>query len=103
MQLHGIELSAFGCKLLLEMPSQRQIHVVAAKQNVLANRDAVQLKLAGLFSDRNEGEIGGAAADVGYQDEVPHVNAIAPIRMPFDPSVKGGLRLFEQKHVPIAG
>ena len=33
----------------------------------------------------------------------PTCDALAPVRVPLDPGVEGGLRLFEQRHVPVAG
>ena len=83
--------------------AKREIDVVAAQQNVLANRDAFQLQFAVLLGDGDQGEVGGAAADVDHQNQVAHLNPLAPIRMPLDPGVEGGLRLFEQQNVLISG
>ena len=94
---------SFGGQLLLEMPRQREIDVVAAQQDVLADGDALELQLARLFGDRDEREVGGAAADVDHQDQIAHLHALAPIGMPLDPGVEGGLRLFEQQQVLVAG
>ena len=85
------------------MAGQRQIDIVATEQNVLADRGALQLKFTALFGDGDQSEIGGAAADVDYQDQVSHSHALAPIGVPLDPGIKGGLRLLEQQHVLIAG
>ena len=45
VELHRVELGALGRQLLLDMPGQRQIDVVAAEQNVLAYRGALQLQV----------------------------------------------------------
>ena len=46
MQLHGIQLGPLRRQLLLQMTRQSEIHVVAAQQDVLAHRDALQLQFA---------------------------------------------------------
>ena len=47
-------------------------------------------------------EVGGAAADIDDEDQVAHLDALAPVGMALDPGVEGGLRLFEQGDVLIA-
>ena len=59
-------------KLLLEMPRQREIHIVAAEQDVFAHGDALELQFACLLGHRDQREIGGAAADVDHQDQIAH-------------------------------
>ncbi len=82
---------------------QRQIDVVAAQQDVLAHRDAFERQLAPRFGHRDQGEIGGAAADIDHQDQIAHLHALAPVGVPLDPGIEGGLRLFEQGDVLVAG
>ena len=81
---------------------QRGIDVVAAEQDVIAHRDPLQRDLAVLFLHRDQREIGGAAADVDHQDQIAHADPLAPIRIPLDPGIEGGLRLFQQDDVAIA-
>ncbi len=96
-------LVPFGGKLLLEMPGQREIDVVAAEQHVFTYRHALERQFAGLLGDRDQREIGGAAADVHHQNQIAHRHALAPVRMPFDPGVKRGLRLFQQQQILVSG
>ena len=56
-----------------------------------------------LFADGDQGEIGGAAADIDDQNQIAFADALAPVVMPFDPRVKGGLRFFEHGDVAEAG
>ena len=103
MQLHGLELGPFSGKLLLDMPGQRQIDIVAAQQNMFADSHALQRQFSSLLGDRDQREIRGAAADVHHQNQIAHRDALAPIGMPLDPGVERRLRLFEQQQILIAG
>ena len=82
---------------------QRQVHVVAAQQDVLAHRHAVQRKLAVRFRHRNQREVRGAAADIHHQDQVAHRHPLAPVRMTLQPRVESRLRLFQQGDVLVPG
>ena len=85
-------------------PRQRQVHVVAAQQDVVANGDAFQRQFAVLFGNHNEAEIRGAAADVAHQNEVADLDSAAPaITLAFKPRVKSCLRLFQQCDLLITG
>ena len=70
---------------------------------MLADGHAFERQFARLLGDGDEGEIGGAAADIDDQDEVADLDALAPVGMALDPGVEGGLRLFEQGDVAISG
>ena len=72
MQLHGVQLGSFGGELLLEMPGQRQIDIVAAQQNVFAHGHALERQFSGLLGHRDQREIRGAAADVDHQNQIAH-------------------------------
>ena len=56
-----------------------------------------------LLGDGDQREIGGASADVYHQDEVAHLHALTPVRMPLDPGVERGLRFLQQQRILIAG
>jgi hypothetical protein len=45
---------------------------------VLAHGDAAQLERPALLADRDEAEVGGAAAHVAHQHQVSHFHALAP-------------------------
>ena len=101
--LPAVDPGALLGQALRHHAGQREIDVVAAQQNVIADRDAVQREFAVRLGDGDQREVGGAAADIDDQDEVAHRNALAPIGMALDPGVEGRLRLFEQGDVLIAG
>ena len=104
VQLPGIDAVARGFKALLQNARQRQVHVVAAQQDVVPNGDAFQRQFAVLFGNHNEAEIRGAAADVAHQHQVADLDSAAPvITLAFQPRVKGGLRLFQQRDLLITG
>ena len=93
-----------GFKALLQNARQRQVHVVAAQQDVVANGDAFQRQFAVLFGNHNEAEIRGAAADVAHQHQVADLDAAAPvITLALQPRIKSCLRLFQQRDLLIAG
>jgi hypothetical protein len=79
-QLPGVELAALRRELAGDGIGQRQVHVVAAEQDVLADRDAVQFEVAVAFEHGDQREVAGAAADIDDQDDVarPHLLAPAP-------------------------
>ena len=60
-------------------------------------------ELALVLGDRDQGEVGGAAADIHHQDQIAQLHALAPVGVALDPGIEGGLRLFEQGEVLIAG
>ena len=49
---------------------EREVHVVAAEQDVLADRDALEREVAVALRDGDQAEVGGAAADVAHEDQV---------------------------------
>ena len=52
---------------------------------------------------RDEREIRGASADIGYQDEIAYRYVGSPARVAFDPGIERRLRLFEQRDYAVAG
>jgi hypothetical protein len=103
LKLAAIDARAFFGETLRDYAGKRQIDIIAAQQDMLADGDAVERQLAVAFGDGDEREIGGAAADIDDQDEVAHLHALAPIGVPLDPRVERGLRLFEQGDIAISG
>ena len=102
IELHRIELRVLLGELRLDSTCEREIHVVAAEQDVFAYGDALKAKFAAFLCDRDQREVGGTAADVDNEDEIADADLLAPVRMAFDPGVESGLRLFEQDDVLIA-
>src|SRR5258707_14316882 len=104
VQLPGIDAVAGGFKALLESARQRQIHVVTAEQDVVANGDAFQRQFAVLFGNHNEAEISGASTDVAHENQVADLDSSAPsIALAVKPCVERCLRLFQQRDVLITG
>ena len=100
LQLPGVDAVAVQFEPLLDEPRQREIHVVAAEQDVIANRDALEREVAVVLADENQAEVGGAAADVAHQHEVADAKLPPPrVAGAVDPGVARGLRLFEQRDV----
>ncbi len=57
---------------------QGEVHVVAAEQDVLADGEAVEGEVAVLLADADQGEVGGAAADVADEDDVADLHSLPP-------------------------
>ena len=58
---------------------QRQIHIVAAEQDMLADADAVEVEDAVLLRDGDQAEVSGSAADIADQDDVAAADLSAPV------------------------
>ena len=83
---------------------QGQVHIVAAKKQVIADREPGEREVATLFADFNEREVGGAAADIGNENEIAHGDFISPMfALAVEPGVERGLRFFEQRQMLEAG
>ena len=75
LELEGVDLPAFRGKVGRNGVGEGEIDVVAAQQDVLTYRDALELQLARFLGDGDQSEIGGAAADIDYQHEIAFVDA----------------------------
>ena len=79
---------------------QRQVHVVAAQQDVLADGQARQGQVAPFVGHGDQGEVGRAAADVANQDDVADLDLLPPfLALDGQPGVERGLRLLEERDV----
>ena len=76
---------------------QHQVHVVAAQHQVLADADALQHRFAMFDLHADQAEVGGAAADVGHQDQ-PALRQVLRQRgtMPVQPVMQRCLRFLDQ-------
>ncbi len=91
-----------GGEILLRFAGvgERQVHVVPAQQDVLADGQTREDQVAGLLGHGDQGEVGGAAADVADEDHVADLHVLPPVVPPRrEPGVKGGLRFFQQRDV----
>ena len=99
--LHRVERAAVFLQLRAQPVREREIHVVAAEQDVLTDCDALEGQLAVLLAHGDQREVAGAAADVDDQDGVVHADLPAPVALRAGhPAVQGGLWLLEQHGVP---
>ena len=89
-----------GVEALLDQVGERQVHVVAAQHQVVADADAGQARRAAAVRgglDLDQREVGGAAADVAHQHQARSGKLIRKtVAMAEQPVVEGGLRLLEQ-------
>ena len=68
--LHRIERLARIGELLARDRGEREVHVVAAEQDVIADRDPLEREVAVVARDLDQREVGGAAADVAHEHDV---------------------------------
>src|SRR5262245_45755022 len=97
VQLAGRE-PVLRVKLAFDVLRQREVHVVAAEDQVIADGDAMELCFAVLAAAHSdEREIGRAAADVANENLLSGRYQLVPIRlMLVNPGIEGSLRLFDQ-------
>ncbi len=98
LQLPAVDPLPGRLEPLLQQPREREVHVVPAEQDVLANRHPLEREIAGLFGHGDEAEVGGSAAHVAHEDEIADAHALAPrVPLAFEPCVERGLRFFQQR------
>ncbi len=106
-ELGGGQAFAAREQALLHQVGERQVHVVAAQHQVVADADAGQARRRDAVRgglDLDQGEVGGAAADVAHQQQAGlrqlggELFAVAE-----KPVVEGGLRLLQQAQARQAG
>ena len=96
----GIERVTAGCKPFGDMVGQRQIHVVAAHQQMVADGQPLQLQLSFGLGDFDQCQVGRAAADVTHQQAIADVQELAPaFTLRGEPGVHGRLRFLQQDQV----
>ena len=103
MELDRIELDVLLRELLLGMARHREIHVVAAEQQVFADRHALKLQFSRLLRNGDQAEICRAAADVDNQNQIAWLYLFAPVWIALDPGIESGLRLFDDCYFRITG
>ena len=102
-QLAAVDFGPLLCQPFGDDVGQGQVDVVAAEQDVLTHGHAGERQFTAALGDGDEGEVGGAAADIHHQNEVADGDEPAPVGVALHPGVKRGLRLFEQSDVFEAG
>ena len=100
--LPGVELFALPGQLARHAVGQRQVHVVATEQDVLAHSHTLQRQVAITLQHGDEGQVGSAAAHIHDEDDVAVFHLLAPVATAgLDPAVQRGLRLFKQREVLV--
>src|SRR5580704_19254609 len=96
-ELPGVQRFARRLELSMQHMGERQIHIVAAKQNVFANADALKFQAARDICYSDQAEIGCAAADIADQHDIAMSNQVAPRSARLrGPGVECRLRLLQQ-------
>src|SRR5271165_162011 len=99
LQLIRVNTMPLSLQLLLQQSCQGKVHVVAAQQDVLSDRNPLQRQVAVFFRHRNQAEIGGAASYVAHQYQVADFDALAPtVALALKPRIESRLRFFEKGH-----
>ena len=97
--LHGIEPGGAG-QLRLHELGKGEVHVVAAQEQMIADRLANEADFALLLDRLDQAEVAGAAADIDDETAGARLQAANFLgRVDRQPAVKRGLRLFEQRQV----
>ena len=95
-------------KLLAEFrfgqPGQREIEIVAAEQQMLADRGAGEIDLVAIARDADQREVAGAAADIADQHDLAVEEQLARAReVVGDPGIERRGGFFEQGEARQAG
>ncbi len=100
-ELPGVQRFTRRLKLGLQRIGERQIHIVAAKQNVFADADALKFEATLDICYSDQAEIGCPAADVADQHDIAVSNQVAPRSARLRrPGVECRLRLLQQCDIP---
>jgi hypothetical protein len=99
-RLPGIELQSFFREAAGHEMGQGQVHIVAAHQQMIADGHAPQDQFALFFRDRDERQVGRAAAHVTDQQRIAQLERLAPLLATVgQPGVDGRLRFFQQDEI----
>src|SRR5262245_25106871 len=86
------------------MMCEREVHVVAAQENVIPDSDTRQLQIAVLFGYSDQREVGCTASHVDDEDDVIDFDALPErVTHSLDPRIKRRLRLFKKRHIMEPG
>ena len=94
--LLGVEPRAL--ELFLHMMGQREVDIVTAQHQVIAHRDAAKSWTGRRLDDRDQAEVGRAAADVADQDQLACAHLALPsVLVRHDPTINAACGLLEQR------
>ncbi len=100
VELPGVDLVSGGLEPLLRESREREVHIVAAEQDVLSDRDALEGEIAVTLRDRDQAEVRGPATNVADEDQVSDRNAAAPgVAEAVNPRIESSLRFLQQSHL----
>ena len=104
VQLPRVDLVSGRFETLLQQTGQREIHVVAAEQDVLADSDALERELTLPLRYRDQAEVRGSAADIADQHQIADLDPAPPlVAKRVQPGIERRLRFFEQRDAFEAG
>src|SRR5215469_15139745 len=78
LELVGINAMTFAFEFLLKQSRKGEIHIVAAKQNVLAHGNSLERQVTAFVGDGDQAEVCGSSTDVADQHKIAHLNALTP-------------------------
>ncbi len=88
----------------LDQAGEGDVDVVAAEQDVIADREPLERQPLAVGTDPHQAEVRCAAADVDDQDELVRAQALLPVGgVRADPGVERGLRFLEERDAGQAG
>ena len=94
--LLGVEPRA--AELLLDVVGQRQVDIVAAEHQVVADGDPAEPGAGRRLDDGDQAEVGRPAADIADQDQLAGADLALPaVLVRDDPAVKRRLRLLQER------
>jgi hypothetical protein len=93
-----------GVELGFGKPGEGEVEVVATEEEVPPDGGTGEVDAVTLAVDADESEVGGAAADIANQDELPIEEVLAGLgEVIRNPGIEGGGGLFEQGEALDAG
>ena len=93
-------IESWLAELRFHQPRQREIEIVAAQQQVLADGGARELDAVAIARHADQAEVAGAAADVADQHHLAIEEQLARVReVVGDPGIERRGRLFEQREL----
>src|SRR5438128_2532836 len=94
VQLPRVEPLTARLEPLLKRPREREIHVVAAEQDVIPDRDALEGEVTVLLGDRDQREVRRPAPDIADENQIADADVPPPsIALRIEPRVERRLWL----------
>src|SRR5438876_5772014 len=78
LELPCVDAMALLFEPLLHEAREGEVDVVAAEQDVIADRDPFEREIAVVLADEDQAEVGGAAADIANEHKIADAQLPAP-------------------------